>query len=802
MEPARVEITAAPFEQVHELAAALSVDPLVAELLIRRGIVDVEGGQRFLRADERYEPVQFERIDQATALILSHVEKRSVIVVHGDYDVDGVCATTVLVATLRELGAEVEWFIPGRREDGYGLCAATVERLAAGPAALLITVDCAITAVEEVALARSLGLDVVVTDHHQPRADGLLPDAPVVHPRVCGYPDPELCATAVAAKLAEALRSAAGHSADRDRDLDLVALATVADCVPLLGENRRLVREGLVALARTARPGLRALMRVAQVDPAAIDEQAIGFRLAPRINAAGRMHRADSGVELLLADDPERADAIAGELDHANAERRLVETRIRYEAEAQATALGPRDGYVLSSDDWHPGVIGIVASRLAELHGRPVVIVALDGDEGSGSGRSVPGFDLLAGLQACAGDLLRFGGHRAAAGCTVSRESLAAFADHFDSYCAEFFAAQPAGAQIIVDAVVGGDVLSMDLAEQLARLGPFGIGNQRPTLMIPAARLDQPRSMGEGKHLRCTINSGGVRIAAVAFGTAQLPDGADVALDLIGSLEINRWRGAEDLRFVIRQALPPSGSIELVGRPAERLDAFAVELYRSAGGDRHDAEESSERQQLDCRGAGLSGLIRRLVAGGEAVLVVAANEQRRAAHLSGRIGGFALTSWSLLLAEPQIADRFTHLVALDPPTSEPAERLLRLGPQHSFAHLAWGAAELRFTGDELQRDADLRGALAAVYRAVRDEPQAGLLAQLTAGDELRSPAAMATIVRVFEQLGLATLCDGQLSLLADDGPRQQLDSSPAYLEWLAAAAEGVQWLNGTKPLAV
>jgi len=263
----------------------------------------------------------------------------------------------------------VDWFLPSRGEDGYGLSAATVERLAERGTRLLITADCAITAVEEVALARARGMDVVVTDHHSVRADGALPDAPIVHPTVCGYPCPDLCAAGVAYQFAEAL--AADHPYSPDEDLDLVALATVADCVPLRGENRRLVREGLRALAASTKPGLRALMRVARVDPSALDARSIGFRLAPRINAAGRMHRADAGLELVLTDDAERGAAIAEELDQANAERRHTETRILFEAEAQVREAGEQPAYVLAGDGWHPGVIGIVASRIAERHHRP-----------------------------------------------------------------------------------------------------------------------------------------------------------------------------------------------------------------------------------------------------------------------------------------------------------------------------------------------------------------------------------------------------------------------------------------------
>ena len=254
--------------EVERLERELSVSHVLAQVLVRRGLGDPDSAVRWLEAGVAHDPALFGGLDAAVALILEHVRGRTRITVHGDYDVDGVSSTAVLVRALRLLGADVDWFLPSRAEDGYGLSLATVERLAARGTRLLVTADCAITAVEEVAAARSSGLDVVVTDHHAVRADGVLPDAPIVHPGVCGYPCPELCATGVAYKLARALhRAAGGDPAAADEDLDLVALATVADVVALRDENRRLVREGLLALARTTKPGLRALMRVAQLDP-------------------------------------------------------------------------------------------------------------------------------------------------------------------------------------------------------------------------------------------------------------------------------------------------------------------------------------------------------------------------------------------------------------------------------------------------------------------------------------------------------------------------------------------------------
>jgi single-stranded-DNA-specific exonuclease len=554
----RFEIADCPPEEVARLRASLGVSDALAQVLVRRGHSEPADARAFLSADEEHAPQAFAGIDAAVASILEHVAAGALITVHGDYDVDGICSTAILVKALRALGATVSSYLPDRGEDGYGLREATVRRLAAGGTALLITADCGITAVEEVALARSLGIDVVVSDHHRPRPDGVLPDAPIVHPAICGYPCPELCATAVAYKLAQALHEAAGVDPRQLQwDLDLVALATIADMVPLEGENRTLVRRGLRALALTRKPGLRALMAVAGIAPAKVDERGVGFGLAPRLNAAGRLYRADAGLELVLTEDPHRAEQVARELDDANSERRHVERRIRFEAEAQMAELGDLPAYVLSGDSWHAGVIGIVASRLVESSGRPVVMVALDGDTGKGSGRSIDAFDLLGGLTACAEQLERFGGHRAAAGLELRRDRLDAFALAFAKHADEALREADMVTVEHVDAVVGGDELGMELAEELSRLAPFGRGNPKVNLMIAEATFGDPRPMGEGRHVRFTVNSRGARASAVSFGAGKnlpVPEGEPAQATF--ALEVNEWNGVSEPRLVLRRAQP------------------------------------------------------------------------------------------------------------------------------------------------------------------------------------------------------------------------------------------------------
>jgi single-stranded-DNA-specific exonuclease len=584
----RFDIPACPDAEVERLRRELGVSGALAQVLVRRGLAEPSEASTFLHARETHPPTAFRGMGEAVRSILERVRSGEPITVHGDYDVDGICSTAVLVRALRALGANVDWYLPDRAADGYGLKADTVRRLVARGTRLLVTADCAITAVEEVELARSLGLDVIVTDHHAPRADGRLPRAPIVHPALCGYPCSDLCATAVAHKLAQAvwegalggpLASGGGAHPQRERarqllraDLDLVALATIADLVPLTGENRALARRGLRALASTVKPGLRALMTLSGVDPARLSERSVGFALAPRLNAAGRLYRADAGLELILTEDRHRAMQVAEELDRANRERRQVQERIRWEAEAQISDLGPRAAYVLASEGWHQGVIGIVASRLAERQHAPVVMVALAGATGKGSGRSIEAFDLLSGLDACAEHLLRYGGHRAAAGIEIEAGRVPAFADALCAHAERTLGLQDTLAVERVDAVVGCDELDMSLAEELQALAPFGRGNPSVALLVADATFADVRPMGEGRHVRFSVRSRGARARAVAFGTGGgLPVREGEPAQATFALEVHEWNGVSEPRLVLRHAQPAvAAGGELADVAAER----------------------------------------------------------------------------------------------------------------------------------------------------------------------------------------------------------------------------------------
>lgn len=796
----RLEIPAYDFDAALALERELGVSHVLAQILVRRGLGPPEAARAFLAAGERHDPSDFAGIGDALAVIERHVRKRSPITVHGDYDVDGVCATAILVRALRSLGAEVNWFLPGRIEDGYGISHETVRRLGARGTGLLLTVDCGITAVDEVAAALSLGMEVVISDHHAPRADGVLPGAPIVHPAVCGYPCPDLCGTGVAFKLAQAL-GAAGD----ERDLELVALATVADLVPLRGENRRLVREGLRALANTTSPGLRALMRVAKADPSGLSTHTLGFRLAPRINAAGRLRRADAALELLLSTDAARAQEIATELDGANAERRAVEQRIHWEAEAQVAALGDRSAYVLAAEDWHPGVIGIVASRVVEQHHRPAILIALDGEQGTGSGRSIPGFDLLGALHATAGAMIRYGGHRAAAGLTIERGQVDAFRTAVEAHAEQVLSSEQLQPVERVDAIVSGAGLGLAAAEELARLEPCGMGNSGPRLLVPGARFADVRPMGDGRHARFAVRSGGATARAVAFGCDGSPAGSDAGpVDATFRLERNVWNGTLEPRLVLRHAQPcRPAAIQVLGEETDFLTGVLDEIDHPLAPLPDPARAPTEplRACLARRGESPLAVLADAVASGDAVLAVCADVPRRLEGLRTRAGGFTLASYHALERNPALVHGFPHLVALDPPAGSGLSDLLRSGTV-GFAHLAWGEAELRFAEQMNELEYGLRASLVALYRGLRHRGR-------VAGEELERllrgegqpgrPARLAgRLIRVLAELELVSL-DRNLPALAIEGSAPtDLERSPAYRAYAQRHEDGRQFLSSAK----
>jgi single-stranded-DNA-specific exonuclease len=560
-----------------ELARELGVSDVTAAVLVRRGYVEVDAARKLLAAElPGHDPFLLGDMDGAVARIRAAIARGDRICVHGDYDVDGICATALAVLTLRELGADVGWHLPSRFEEGYGISSETLARLADDGVGLVLTVDCGITAVEEVAEATRRGLDVIVTDHHRPGPT--LPACPIVATRPSSYPFPELCGTGVVHKLAEALLGV-DHPAVR-RNLDLVALATIADVVPLVDENRGLAAAGLRTLAATGRPGLQALMRCAGVDPATVDSGSVGFRLAPRINAAGRLGRPDVALELVLTEDAREAKHHAEVLEELNRDRQAVEERILREATAAVDAMSEprrrRRGYVLWSEDWHEGVIGIVASRLVERFHRPIVLITRSHDGWKGSGRSIASFDLHGALAACSEHLERFGGHRAAAGLSITEENLEPFFEAFAAHADARLTEDELFEVVRVDAVVSARDLTLELAEELAQLAPFGLGNPEPTLLVPATEAVAPATVGDGKHLRFRVRQHGRDAGtAIAFGQGKQLDRlrATGRFDVAFRLKENHWNGTVAPQLVVRRVFEtPDGY--------EELRASLAELWR------------------------------------------------------------------------------------------------------------------------------------------------------------------------------------------------------------------------------
>jgi single-stranded-DNA-specific exonuclease len=553
-------------EAVRRLASELRLPPPLCRLLVVRGYDDPEAARRFLRPSlaRLHDPHLLAGMDAAVDRISRAVRGGETVLVHGDYDVDGMCATALYTRALRALGADVVPFVPHRVRDGYDLGRNGVRRAAEAGATLIVTADCGIVAHEAVAAAAQMGIDVVVTDHHTP-AETLPEAVAVVNPKRsdCGYPDKGLSGTGVAYKVALALGRAAGRpDEDTHYSLDLVALATVADVMPLTGENRILTRFGLRVLARSRNAGLRALVRGAGLADRTLGAGHLSHGLAPRLNAVGRLEDAATGLRLLLSEDGE-ATGLAAELEEVNARRQAVDRQIL--AEALEMLEGWDDGdraVVLAREAWHPGVIGIVASRVVERLHRPTVLISVPDGGGlaRGSARSIPGFDLLDAVRACGGHLERFGGHRAAAGFDIRRDRIDGFRKAFLAAAAERLP-EPPVPELRIDGELSLDEATPDLVRLLAHAGPFGAGNPNPVFVLRGVRAERVRGVGsEQQHLKLRLmDGGGAGLDAIGFRMtashgplARFGEPIDAAVQL----QEDRWNGRRRIQARIVDLRP------------------------------------------------------------------------------------------------------------------------------------------------------------------------------------------------------------------------------------------------------
>ena len=803
------------------LADELQIGRLAAEILARRGFTDPAVAREFLHPDFRvHSPYLLDGMTEARKRVDRALGQGETIAVYGDYDADGITATFLLSEFLRvEMGANVVWRLPNRFSEGYGISAEALDELAAAGAGLVITVDCGIGAHTEVEHARTLGLDVIVTDHHEPI--GQLPDGIVINPKLGRYPFRHLAGVGVALKLAHALLE------DRRDDrvelplalrpyLDVVAVGTVADVVPLLDENRSLVAMGLGRLRSAPRPGLAALLEVSETRPDDVDAATIGFRLAPRLNAAGRLDDAAQAVELLAASDRTAALPLAQHLGQLNAERQEIEAAILREALARLPQPLPA-AVVLSSPDWHEGVVGIVASRIVEQTGRPTILLSDSDGIAKGSGRSIPAFDLLAGVAACSERLIGYGGHRAACGLRLKT------GDDFRSL-------------ITVEAVAAGDELTLGLTDELDLFAPHGLGNRQPLLLLHGAEIGACRLPRNRRHMQCDVRLDGVTAPGVRFGfsaVSELRPGMryDVPLAYVK----NSFNGMVRPQALVKGAFeltePAADLCEtecLVGCP-QRVsgDEFWEALAEAdlPGATTTDGAATvgalrRERRLFDGRRRPVGAALTSLVAAGGRLLVLVADVARRrplltqaawvpalgrtylylnGACTASRLGlavcgdgsgdepDVVMADTVTAAANPELVGAFDHVAFVDPPFDGGlfGEILLAVAP-HACVHVLWGESEVDFTKAVAASDYDLDAVCRRVYRtlaALDPSDHSGLDAELLGRQGfLAGLPSLAAALSTLSEAGLLVDDEGKKGVRKTEG-KIDLATSATYRRW-------------------
>lgn len=565
---AKWELSETSEQTVAGLVRELQISPLLARLLAVRGFADPASAGQFLHADgdSYHDPYLLDGMEAATARIRHAIRRGERIRIYGDYDADGVCATSLLSGVMAELGAVYDYAIPHRKKEGYGLNRAAIETAKDEGVGLIVTVDTGISAVEEAALAKTLGIDLIVTDHHEPPE--ILPDAmATLNPLKpgCPYPFKSLAGVGVAFKLAHALLDRLPTAY-----LWLAAIGTIADMMPLAGENRLIARQGLQQMRTAPAPGIRALCDVAGIDCDALNGGHIGFSIAPRINAGGRLATADVAVACLTADNEQEALLLARDLDRLNTERQQIVDQMAGEALDMAEALlssgDPGRVLVLAGEDWNEGVIGIVASRVLERHYRPTIILSIDGETGlaKGSARSIPGFDLHAALTRCEPLLIRYGGHKAAAGMTMQADQIGALRQRLNDIAAEWLDEDDYVPVLRPDARLDPDEVSVEAIRQLELLEPFGMGNPQPLFLLGDLKLADVRRMGrDRKHAKLTLQADGpdkTTIEALLFGQGELTEqlASTDKVDVVGELSINEWNGMQKPQLIVRDLRVPA----------------------------------------------------------------------------------------------------------------------------------------------------------------------------------------------------------------------------------------------------
>ena len=551
-------------EQSGALAAALGVHPTVARLLCLRGLSDAEQAARFLNPslDHLHDPFKLADMARAIERLEQALARRERIAIHGDYDVDGITSTVMLRRALEMLGGDVVHFIPERIRDGYGLQAAAIDRLHAQQVGVIVSVDCGIRSADAARRARELGIDLIITDHHEP--EGALPDAlAVINPkrRDCTYPDKHLAGVGVALKVVQALCERAGRARWLPAFVKIAAIGTLADVVPLIGENRVIARLGLGSLSKGPHTvGLRALLEASGLAGKTIDSYQVAFMLAPRVNAAGRMSTPDIATRLLLATDEsmgEEARALAAQLNDENLRRQQEEADLVTQAKKAIEtdpAVGAHNVLVVGGDGWHRGVIGIAASKLVDTYHKPAIVLSIDGDLAHGSCRSIPDFDMLGALERCGDLFVRYGGHKQAAGLTMDAARVPEFRARINAWADAVLEPDQLRPRLRIDGPLHLKAITHDLMRGLDAMGPFGMANPRPVFhAIGVEIVDGPRALKE-RHLKMTFSQEGRRFRAIAWRAAERADFLEknrAGMNLAYSLERNEFQGETYLELSV-----------------------------------------------------------------------------------------------------------------------------------------------------------------------------------------------------------------------------------------------------------
>jgi len=781
------------------IAKSLELPLAVSKILVARGLTTVKSARAWLDPglDDLESPKHMKGLTAAAARLSRAARECEKIAVHGDFDVDGITATAVLMNMLDAMGADAIAVIPHRRKDGYGLSGETVRRLADEGVRLLVTVDCGISNFAETALAKELGLEVIIVDHHEPPEE--LPAADViVNPKQpgCSYKFKELAAVGIVFRLAQILGDEADLAETALAQLDLTALGTVADVVPLVGENRALVAQGLKRLREARRPGLTELMDVSGLDGVRVSAGQLGFALAPRLNAAGRLKSADAGLELLRANDPAVARRIAGELDNLNRERRRIEERMMVEAVEMVEERELGSTIVLASPDWHDGVKGIVASRLVERFARPTILFTVKDGVYSGSARSIPALDIHQALGDCAGLLERWGGHKAAAGMAVAAENWEAFRERFEAVVSESLSEADFIETLAVDLELSSDDIDERFIEELERLAPFGKGNPTPVFSLRNIAADDYRELSGGRHLRFLAQAGGLVSEAVAFriDPEGVLSGREPALDLALNLGVREFRGRSELQLkVIDARLPTDDGLNRDGEA--RVDVPPADSSYFLPGEGEEVPSVTRLAYIDDRGreerdGRLIDLLE--LSGSVAVYTRDAFGGVQLAKRLERLGLPPRSRLSIVCGPGDAGADIGRLAFYEAPLSLRAltalARSVKAPASRRLVHLLFGEADLARARETLETLCPSRERLAEIFRALRDNgpfdlDEGAARVRERLGDSIYQPATRQATGRAIKVLAEARLLERDEEgcfEIRGGAVKTDLDASPSW----------------------